>query len=74
VLQQPIVVDGHIDMGVDHVGLGSDFDGVSVLPRPMRDVTSLPLVVAALRARGYPELDVRKMLGENFLRLLTAGP
>jgi membrane dipeptidase len=60
--------------GVDHVGLGSDFDGVSVLPRPMHDVTSLPLVVAALRARGYSELDLRKILGENFLRLLTAGP
>ena len=69
----------HIDhavqvMGVDHVALGSDFDGVSVLPAPMKDATSLPLVVAALRARGYADSDVRKILGENFLRLLTAGP
>jgi membrane dipeptidase len=69
----------HIDhavqvMGVDHVGLGSDFDGVSVLPRPMKDATSLPLLVAALRGRGYSDSDVRKILGENFLRLLTAGP
>ena len=68
----------HIDhavqvMGVDHVGLGSDFDGVSVLPRPMKDATSLPLLGAALRARGYADGDVRKILGENFLRLLTAG-
>jgi membrane dipeptidase len=61
-------------MGVDHVGLGSDFDGVSVLPRPMKDVTSLPLVVAALQARGYSEGDVRKILGDNFLRLLATGP
>ena len=61
-------------MGVDHVGLGSDFDGVSVLPRPMKDVTSLPLVVAALRARGYSDGDVSKILGENFLRLLASGP
>jgi membrane dipeptidase len=69
----------HIDhavqvMGVDHVGLGSDFDGISVLPRPMTDVTSLPLVVAALQARGYSDTDVRKILGENFLRLLSSGP
>jgi membrane dipeptidase len=67
----------HIDhavqvMGIDHVGLGSDFDGVSVLPVPMKDATSLPLVVAALTARGYADLDVRKILGENFLRLLSA--
>ncbi len=69
----------HIDhavqvMGVDHVALGSDFDGVSVLPTPMKDARSLPLLVAALRARGYADGDVRKILGENFLRLLTAGP
>lgn len=69
----------HIDhavqvMGVDHVGLGSDFDGISVLPTPMKDATSLPLLVAALRGRGYSDSDVRKILGENFLRLLTGGP
>ena len=39
----------------------------------MKDATSLPLVVASLRARGYADGDVRKILGENFLRLLTAG-
>ncbi len=60
-------------MGVDHVALGSDFDGISVLPRPMKDATSLPLLAAALQARGYSDSDVRKILGENFLRLLTAG-
>jgi membrane dipeptidase len=69
----------HIDhavqiMGIDHVGLGSDFDGISVLPRPMKDATSLPELVRALEARGYSDGDVRKILGENFLRLLTAGP
>jgi len=67
----------HIDhavqvMGIDHVGLGSDFDGISVLPAPMKDATSLPLLVAALRARGYEDGDVAKILGENFLRLLSA--
>jgi membrane dipeptidase len=60
-------------MGIDHVALGSDFDGISVLPAPMKDVTSLPLVVRALEARGYPESDVRKILGENFLRVLSGS-
>ena len=61
-------------MGVDHVGLGSDFDGISVLPVPMKDATSLPELVRALAARGFSDTDARKILGENFLRLLTAGP
>jgi membrane dipeptidase len=78
-LQQPIIVDGHIDhavqvMGIDHVALGSEFDGISVLPAPMKDATSLPELVRGLEARGYSDGDVRKILGENFLRLLTAGP
>ena len=69
----------HIDhavqvMGIDHVGLGSDFDGISVLPRPMKDATSLPQLIRALEGRGYSDSDVRKILGENFLRVLTAGP
>ena len=69
----------HIDhavqvMGIDHVGLGSDFDGISVLPRPMKDATSLPELIRALGGRGYSDSDVRKVLGENFLRVLTAGP
>jgi len=67
----------HIDhailvMGIDHVGLGSDFDGISVLPAPMKDATSLPVLVAALKTRGHSDGDVRKILGENFLRLLSA--
>src|SRR5439155_76912 len=67
----------HIDhavqvMGIDHVGLGSDFDGISVLPAPMKDATSLPLLVAALQQRGYADGEVAKILGENFLRLLSA--
>jgi len=45
-----------------------------VLPAPMKDATSLPELVRALEARGYSDGDVRKILGENFLRLLTAGP
>ncbi len=61
-------------MGIDHVGLGSDFDGISVLPAPMKDATSLPDLVRALTARGYSDADVRKILGENFLRVLSSGP
>jgi membrane dipeptidase len=61
-------------MGIDHVGLGSDFDGISVLPVPLKDASSLPELVRALGARGMSDADVRKILGENFLRLLTAGP
>jgi membrane dipeptidase len=59
--------------GIDHVGLGSDFDGISVLPVPMKDAASLPLLVAALTGRGYSDGDVRKILGENFLRVLSAA-
>jgi len=60
-------------MGIDHVGVGSDFDGICVLPRPMKDATSLPLLTRALEARGYGDSDVGKILAENFLRLLSAG-
>jgi membrane dipeptidase len=60
-------------MGIDHVGVGSDFDGICVLPRPMKDATSLPLLTRALQARGYGDSDVAKILGQNFLRLLSAA-
>jgi membrane dipeptidase len=56
--------------GVDHVGLGSDFDGVGALPEGIDDCEDLPLVTEGLLARGFPEGDVRKILGENFLRVL----
>jgi membrane dipeptidase len=57
--------------GVDHVGLGSDFDGVSgLLPAGMDDVTRLPLIAQALLDRGFSEQDVRKVLGGNMLRVM----
>ncbi|HEV2765979.1 MAG TPA: membrane dipeptidase, partial [Pyrinomonadaceae bacterium] len=67
-----VLID-HIDhiakvAGVDHVGLGSDFDGVSSLPVGMEDVAQLPKITYELLRRGYSERDVRKILGENFLR------
>lgn len=57
-------------IGVDHVGIGSDFDGISVTPAGMDDVTFYPQLTRELFARGYTENDVRKILGENFLRVL----
>lgn len=54
--------------GVDHVGIGSDFDGVPSLPVGMEDISKLPNLTYELLKRGYSEKDVRKILGENFLR------
>jgi membrane dipeptidase len=66
------VVD-HIDhiknvAGVDHVGLGSDYDGVPFLPEGITGAESLPLITYEMLRRGYSETDVKKVLGENFLR------
>ena len=68
----------HIDhavqvAGVDHVGLGSDFDGVPSLPAGLEDVTRLPWITYGLLKRGYSEEDVRKILGGNTLRVLEAA-
>jgi membrane dipeptidase len=67
-----VLID-HIDhvakvAGIDSVGLGSDFDGVSSLPEGMYDVAQLPQITYELLRRGYSEKDVRKVLGENLLR------
>jgi membrane dipeptidase len=57
--------------GVDHVGIGSDFDGVTALPAGMEDVTALPRIAQALIDRGYSDDDIRKMLGGNMMRVMT---
>jgi membrane dipeptidase len=54
--------------GIDHVGIGSDFDGISSLPTGMDDISQLPNLTYELLRRGYSEKDVRKVLGENFMR------
>lgn len=64
----------HIDhavtiAGVDHVGLGSDFDGAT-MPLGMEDASKLPAITAALLRRGYSETDVEKVLGGNTLRVM----
>jgi membrane dipeptidase len=68
----------HIDYiaqlaGVDHVGLGSDFDGISFPPQQMDDITSYPLITKALLERGYSKADIKKILGGNFIRVLKAN-
>ncbi len=65
----------HIDhivevAGIDHVGLGSDYDGVSTLPTQLDDVASYPFITQALLDRGYSESDIKKVLGENLLRVM----
>ena len=57
-------------VGIDHVGLGSDFDGVGdSLPTGLKDVSQYPNLIARLLAAGYSERDVRKICGENLLRV-----
>jgi membrane dipeptidase len=60
-------------IGVDHVGIGSDYDGVNSLPQQLDDITAMPLITKELLARGYPKKDIRKILGENFLRVFEAN-
>lgn len=59
--------------GVDHVGLGSDFDGVPCVPKGLEDVTGLPRITYWLLQRGLDEASVRKVLGENLLRVFAAA-
>jgi membrane dipeptidase len=58
--------------GPDHVGLGSDFDGVPCVPRGMDDAAHLPRLTYELLAAGQSEATVRKVLGGNLLRVLRA--
>ncbi len=59
--------------GIDHVGIGSDFDGVPSLPTGLEDVSKYPLITQALLNRGYSEADVHKVLGGNVLRALRGA-
>jgi len=60
-------------VGVDYVGLGSDFDGIPITPQQLDDVRSYPLITKALVEKGYRKKDIRKILGGNFLRVLKAN-
>jgi membrane dipeptidase len=59
--------------GVDHVGIGSDFDGVDALPVGLEDVSCYPAITAELLSREWDESDIRKVLGGNALRVLGAA-
>jgi membrane dipeptidase len=66
----------HIDYivkvaGIDHVGIGADFDGAVDMPEGAQDVSMLPNITYELLKRGYSEKDIRKILGENFLRVFA---
>jgi membrane dipeptidase len=67
----------HIDhavklVGADHVGLGSDFDGAN-MPEGLEDASKLPKITEALMRKGYSDADIRKILGENTLRVMAAA-
>ncbi len=68
------IVD-HIDhvvklVGIDHVGIGSDFDGIQAVPADLKSVADLPNLTTELLKRGYSESDIDKILGGNMLRVM----
>jgi membrane dipeptidase len=70
-------VVAHIDHavkvgGIDHVGIGSDFDGITGPPQGLEDVSKMPVLVAALLKHGYSEGDIKKIMGENYLRVIRS--
>jgi len=54
--------------GIDHVGLGSDFDGISSVPKQLEDVSCFPFITQELLNRGYKQEEIHKVLGGNLLR------
>ena len=56
--------------GIEHVGIGSDFDGTEIVPRGLEDVSKMPNLTEALLKRGYSEEDIKKIMGGNFLRVV----
>ena len=56
--------------GIEHVGIGSDFDGVPALPKQLEDVGTYPVITQGLLDRGYTESEIRQVLGENVIRVL----
>ena len=60
-------------MGIDHVGLGSDFDGIDVTPDGMDDISGFPLLFEELKSRGYRETDLCKIASENFFNVLSCS-
>lgn len=70
-------VAAHVDhavkvAGIDHVGIGSDYDGISSVPKGLEDVSKMPALAAALRKKGYSGADINKIMGGNLLRVMRA--
>ena len=64
-------VDHAVKMaGIDHVGIGSDFDGIAATANGLEDVSKMPALIAVLLKRGYSERDLKKILGDNVLRVV----
>ena len=57
--------------GIDHVGIGSDFDGITETVEGLEDVSTFPALFAELARRGWKEAELRKLAGENLLRVLA---
>jgi membrane dipeptidase len=71
-------VADHVDhirkvAGIDHLGIGGDFDGITSVPVGLEDVSTYPLLIAELLGRGYSDDDIRKIAGRNILRVLRAA-
>lgn len=69
------IVD-HIDhvvslVGIDYVGLGSDFDGIAVTPEGLDNVSMMPKIFSEMRSRGYSEADIAKVASANFFRVFN---
>jgi membrane dipeptidase len=72
------VVLDHIDyivklVGVDYVGLGSDFDGIPYSPHELEDVSKFPNITKGLKERGYNKREIKKILGGNFIRVFKSN-
>ncbi len=71
-------VADHIDhirkiAGIDHIGLGGDFDGITSVVQGLEDVSTYPALTAELLRRGYKDDEIRKILGQNILRVMRAA-
>jgi membrane dipeptidase len=58
--------------GIEHVGIGSDFDGIETVSSGLEDISKLPALTSALLKRGYSEQDIQKIMGGNFLRVIRS--
>ena len=72
-----LVID-HIEyiikfVGVDYVGIGSDFDGINLTPQELDDVSTYPIITKALLEKGCDKNDINKILGGNVIRVLKAN-